>query len=39
MKVLAVELGGSHATCALVEDQVIVESRVLNYQAAGGLQP
>jgi glucokinase len=39
VKVLAVDLGGSHATCALVEDQVIVESRVLNYEAGGGLQP
>jgi glucokinase len=39
MKVLAVDLGGSHATCALVEDQVCVDSTVLDYRAAGGLQP
>jgi glucokinase len=39
MKVLAVDLGGTHATCALVEDQVCVDSTVLDYRAAGGLRP
>src|ERR1017187_6977727 len=39
MKVLAVDLGGTHATCALVEDQTCVDSIVLDYRAAGGLQP
>lgn len=38
MKVLAVDLGGTHATCALVEDQTCVDSIVLDYRAAGGLQ-
>lgn len=39
MKVLAVDLGGTHATCALVEDQACLDSTVLDYRAAGGLQP
>lgn len=39
MKVLAVDLGGTHATCALVEDQTCVDSIVLDYRAAGGLEP
>jgi glucokinase len=39
MKVLAVDLGGTHATCALVEDQTCIDSVVLDYPAAGGLQP
>ena len=39
MKVLAVDLGGTHATCALVEDQVCLDSTVLDYRASGGLQP
>jgi len=39
MKVLAVDLGGTHATCALVEDQTCVDATVLDYRAAGGLQP
>jgi glucokinase len=38
MKVLAIDLGGSHATCALVEDQVCLDSVVLDYPAAEGLQ-
>jgi len=39
MKILAIDLGGTHATCALVEDQVCVDSTVLNYRAVGGLRP
>jgi glucokinase len=39
MKVLAVDLGGTHATCALVENQTCVDSMVIDYRAAGGLQP
>lgn len=39
MKVLAVDLGGTHANCALVEDHTCVDSMVLEYRAAGGLQP
>lgn len=39
MKVLAVDLGGTHATCALVEDQRCIDSIVLDYHAAGGLLP
>jgi glucokinase len=39
MKVLAVDLGGTHATCALVEDRMCVESVVLKYHAPGGLEP
>lgn len=39
MKVLAVDLGGTHASCALVEDQTCMDSIVLDYHAAGGLQP
>src|ERR1700735_2729658 len=39
MKVLAVDLGGTHATCALVEDRMCVESVVLKYYARGGLEP
>ena len=39
MKLVAVDLGGTHATCALVEDQTCVDSVVLDYHAGGGLQP
>jgi glucokinase len=39
MKVLAVDLGGTHATCALVEDRACLDSIVLDYHAACGLQP
>lgn len=39
MKVLAVDLGGTHATCALVEDRNCVDSVILDYRAAGGLRP
>jgi len=39
MKVLAVDLGGTHATCAMVEDQTCVDSIILDYHAAGGLRP
>jgi glucokinase len=39
MKVLAVDLGGTHATCALVDDRTCVDSIVLDYHAARGLLP
>lgn len=39
MKVLAVDLGGTHATCALVEDRTCLDLTVLDYHAPGGLQP
>lgn len=37
MKALAVDLGGSHATCALVEDRSILESCVVSTDGAVGL--
>jgi glucokinase len=39
MKVFAVDLGGSHGTCALVQDHECIDSIVIDYPAAGGLQP
>ncbi len=39
MKLLAVDLGGTHATCAVVEDRVCLDSVVLDYPAADGLAP
>lgn len=39
MKALAVDLGGSHATCALVEDRTILASRTVSTDGAAGLAP
>lgn len=39
MKVLPVDLIGTHAIGALVADQICVDSTVLTYRAAGGLEP
>ena len=39
MKVLAVDLGGSHAKCALIEDRDCLGSIVIEYRASGGLGP
>jgi glucokinase len=38
MKALAVDLGGSHATCALVEDRVLLASRTISADRATGLK-
>ncbi len=38
MKALAVDLGGSHATCAIIDEQKIVASRKLDLDSAQGLQ-
>jgi len=37
MKALAVDLGGSHATCALVEDRTILASRTVSADRTTGL--
>jgi len=39
MKALAVDLGGSHATCALVEDQAIIGAKTLATEGSVGLAP
>jgi len=39
MKALAVDLGGSHATCALVEDRAILHARTLPTEGSKGLAP
>jgi glucokinase len=39
MKAFAVDLGGSHATCALIEDQAILDSREVPTDGALGLGP
>lgn len=39
MKALAVDLGGSHATCALVEDRSILTSRTVSADRTTGLGP
>ena len=39
MKALAIDLGGTHATCALVEDCTIVGRESLAADRAGGLGP
>ena len=37
MKALAVDLGGTHATCAVVEERKILASRKLDLDSAQGL--
>lgn len=39
MKALAVDLGGSHATCALVADRTILRTKTLATDGAKGLAP
>lgn len=39
MRVLAVDLGGSHATCALVEDRTILARRTMEFQDSRNLTP
>ena len=39
MKALAVDLGGSHATCALVEDRGILRTKTLATEGSKGLAP
>jgi glucokinase len=39
MKALAIDLGGSHATCAVVEDQSILASQVVTTDGTIGLKP
>ncbi|MGO8785858.1 MAG: ROK family protein [Terriglobia bacterium] len=39
MKAIAVDLGGSHATCALVEDRTILDSHVVPTDGTVGLGP
>ena len=39
MKALAVDLGGSHATCAVVEDRAILSMRTLETKGAKDLEP
>lgn len=38
MKALAVDLGGTHATCAIIEDRRILASRKLDLDSAHGLK-
>ncbi len=38
MKALSVDLGGSHATCAIIDEQKIVASRKLDLDSAQGLK-
>jgi glucokinase len=37
MKALAIDLGGTHATCAVIEDQTILASKHLDLNSAHGL--
>ncbi len=39
MKALAVDLGGTHATCALVEDRAILRTKLLTTEGTQGLAP
>lgn len=39
MKALAVDLGGSHATCALVEDRTLLASRTVSADRTASLGP
>lgn len=39
MKALSIDLGGSHATLALVDDRTILSTRELNVDSAAGLRP
>jgi glucokinase len=38
MRALAIDLGGTHATCAIIEDRSIVASRKLDLDSAQGLR-
>lgn len=37
MKALAIDLGGTHATCAIIEDKTVLASKHLNLDSAQGL--
>ena len=39
MKTLAIDLGGTHATCAIVEDRSILASEVVATDGTAGLRP
>lgn len=39
MKAFAIDLGGTHATCAIVEDQSILASEVMTTDGTTGLRP
>ncbi len=39
MKALAIDLGGTHATCAVVEDRSILASEVVATDGTAGLRP
>ncbi|MGB9071578.1 MAG: ROK family protein [Terriglobales bacterium] len=39
MKALAIDLGGTHATCAVVEDHSILASQVVTTDGTAGLRP
>jgi glucokinase len=39
VKALAVDLGGSHVTCALVENATILDSRTMSIDSGLGLGP
>jgi glucokinase len=39
MKALCVDLGGSHATCALVEDRKILRAQTVESEGTRGLEP
>lgn len=39
MKVLAIDLGGSHAACALVQDTTLVSQEVVNFRDGSRLEP
>lgn len=38
MKAFSIDLGGSHATCAIIDDRTIVSAEVVSTDAAQGLQ-
>lgn len=39
MKALAIDLGGSHASCAIIEDRTIVASTAVSTEGSQGLKP
>lgn len=39
MKALAIDLGGTHATCAVVEDRTVLASEVVTTDGTTGLEP
>jgi glucokinase len=39
MKALAIDLGGTHATCAVLDDRTILAEAVVNTDGTGGLKP